>query len=719
MSTPNATASVVLLPSTEQQKIIDTVTSGKHVIVNAVAGSGKTTTLLFIARKNKNKRILQITYNKQLKLEVRAKAERENMTNVEIQTYHGLAVKYYNEKCFTDEQMIKILKDDMSPRYQPSFDIIVVDETQDMTQNYYELVYKFIQDIGFEGVLVILGDSYQGVYEFKNADTRYLLLAHKLWGRNFEALALNQSYRLTSNIASFVNKIMIGYDRIISHKKNDHKVFYYKVNTYEFGEELLELIKKLLGTYKPEDFFVLSPSLKSADNPGKKLENLLVKNNIPVFFTRTEEEGINENVMSGKVVFTTFHQAKGRERKIVIVFGFDESYFDYYATDKNRNQCPSELYVAATRASEILILVEDYKYGPLSFLKKQPSIIKKYAFVNYIDRKPVTFRKIKTEQKPANANVHKLTVKEMTMYLSEITMGEIVPLINMLFTTCCKPLVDIKIPQTVQTSKGLIEDVSDLNGIVVPAIYEAKKSGDKSTLQKAVEGNCNLANDSADLIFKKQREMKACESGSIQQYLRMGNLFIALNENIFSKLNQIDKYDWLTNEMVEACHANLEKNIGKNAVYEQVIVDGPKNYYTYKHDQYGNIDIAGRIDVVDEGLDTDICIGTLWELKCVSTLTIDHLLQLIIYAWLWQRTMHLSHGKKKYKILNIRTGEILELKYQDHLIDTIVELILINKYDPKFKDEDDDFIQKNQTINKRYPLCKNDVFAVFGISRDG
>ena len=49
-----------LKPSDEQKIIIDAVSNNKNVIVNAVAGSGKTTTLLFIAQQNKNKKILQI-----------------------------------------------------------------------------------------------------------------------------------------------------------------------------------------------------------------------------------------------------------------------------------------------------------------------------------------------------------------------------------------------------------------------------------------------------------------------------------------------------------------------------------------------------------------------------------------------------------------------------------------------------------------------------------
>lgn len=700
-----------ITPSLEQKKIIDVVSTNKHVIVNAVAGSGKTTTLLFIAKQNKNKKILQITYNKQLKLEVRNKIVEHDVKNVSVQTYHGLAVCHYDEKCYTDEQLIKIVEQDIDIRFRPKYDIIVIDETQDMILNYYKLVYKFMQDIAFKGTLLVLGDSFQGVYEFKNADTRFLLLAHKLWNRSFEPLTLKQSYRMTTNIASFVNKIMIGYDRIVSQKKSDHKVYYYKVNTYDFANELFTLLQKFLSNgYNPDDIFILSPSLKSADNPSKRLENLMVKHNIPAFFTRNEETGIDADIISNKVVFTTFHQAKGRERKIVVVFGFDESYFEFFAKEKNRSQCPSELYVATTRASEILIVVEDYKYGPLSFLKKTPSTIRKYAFINYIDNKPSIYKK-KKQEKVNNKSIHKTTAKEMTMYLSEITMGEIIPLMKLIFTLINNPESDIQIPLIIQTNAKLVEDVSDLNGIVIPAMYEAKITGKKSSVQQTVE-RCREGgvNENTVLISKKIREMNAYPDNSIPQYLLMGNLFIALNENIFSKLNQIDKYDWLTDDIINDCHKNLEKNIKKDAVYEEVITDNNKNYYTHKHDLYGEINIAGRIDVIDS--------DTLWELKCVSTLCIEHLLQLVVYAWLWEKTMmRVTQGNKKYKILNIRTGEIQEMKYQDHIVDEIIELIFINKYDPKFKDDDDCFIEKCNKVHNNYQLYSaNSWEAIIGIN---
>ena len=654
-----------IIKSDEQLKIIDSIVNNKNIIVNAVAGSGKTTTVLLLADKLKNKKILQITYNKQLKHEVRSKAENLNINNIEIQTYHGLAVKYYDKNSHTDDYMAKILQQNKKIKYKPLFDILIIDEVQDMTQNYYELVYKFIQDIGFKKNIVILGDSYQGVYEFKNADIRYLLFSDKLWDREFNKLTLNQSFRMTTQISSFVNKILIGCDRVISKKKSTNNVIYFKLNIFNDLKMIYDKIIELLSSgYNFDDFFILSPSLKSADSPCKKLENMLVKNNVPVYYTRNEEDGMDEQLITGKLVFTTFHQSKGRERKIVFVFGFDDSYFDLYAKDKNKKICPSEIYVAITRASEILIVIENENYGPLKFLKKTPSQIKKYSFMNYIlNQVNINIKNKNNKNKKDSTKIsHKTTVKDLTSYLSEVTINDITIMSDMLFKTIQKESKEntVDIPLTIISKNNLVEDISDINGIIIPAIYETNMNIAKSSLEKItddlirnIENNNSIVSGKIELLKKEQNQIK--------KYVLIGLIYISLTENILCKLNQIDNYDWLKQNMIDVCIKNLKNNIGQNVTYEQNICDNCKSYYTYKHELYGEINIFGRIDAVDEKY--------VWEFKCTSSITIEHLLQLTIYAWLWEKCMG---GNKKYRILNIRTGEIKELDYQEHIVEQII-----------------------------------------------
>ena len=49
--------------SEEQKEVIDSL-EHYHVKVNSCAGSGKTTTVLFIAERYKSKKILILTYNR-------------------------------------------------------------------------------------------------------------------------------------------------------------------------------------------------------------------------------------------------------------------------------------------------------------------------------------------------------------------------------------------------------------------------------------------------------------------------------------------------------------------------------------------------------------------------------------------------------------------------------------------------------------------------------
>ena len=95
--------------SIEQQHILDTIKTGTNVYVDAVAGTGKTTLILSIAKELKNKKILQMTYNKSLKFEVREKIEKDAVTNLNVHTYHSLAVCYYRDTAFVDNELRKIV----------------------------------------------------------------------------------------------------------------------------------------------------------------------------------------------------------------------------------------------------------------------------------------------------------------------------------------------------------------------------------------------------------------------------------------------------------------------------------------------------------------------------------------------------------------------------------------------------------------------------------
>ncbi len=78
---------------TQEQKAI--IASEGNIRINAVAGSGKTTTIIEYARtRPKKSKILYLAFNKSVKLEAAKKFDKLGLTNVRVETAHSLAYKY-------------------------------------------------------------------------------------------------------------------------------------------------------------------------------------------------------------------------------------------------------------------------------------------------------------------------------------------------------------------------------------------------------------------------------------------------------------------------------------------------------------------------------------------------------------------------------------------------------------------------------------------------
>jgi superfamily I DNA/RNA helicase len=169
-------------PSDEQLFVINQLKTQKNVIVDAIAGSGKSTTILSVAKAFISINILQMTYNSMLRLEIKEKTKVLQIENIEVHTFHSLAKKYYMLSAHTDTAIRYILFNNTKPRIDiPLFQLIVLDETQDMSFLYFQFMLKFSKDMGGSFQLLILGDYKQGLYEFKGADTRFLTMSEQIW----------------------------------------------------------------------------------------------------------------------------------------------------------------------------------------------------------------------------------------------------------------------------------------------------------------------------------------------------------------------------------------------------------------------------------------------------------------------------------------------------------------------------------------------------------
>ena len=397
-----------LVPSAEQQCIVNLI-QDNNITVDSVAGSGKSSTILFIADKYKDLSILALTYNAQLKNETRKRAEK--FMNLSVHSYHSFCVANYDKSAHTDDKINDIIRLEFEPTSDLFYDIIIADESQDITPLLYKLLSKiFIDNKKKDCKIMIMGDQMQSIYKFREADSRFITFSDQIFNKfnNFKwkNCQLSETFRCTIPMVNFINNCMIGYNRLNSNKQSKYKPDYVICNSYSYPSTI---IKEYLAIYKPQDIFVIAFSAKDK-TPLKHLANYVTNNlNIPIYCTSSDQESLDSRVIENKLVFSTIHQTKGRERKAVLFIGFDESYFEYYDKIADQRICPNELYVAVTRASERLTLVHDSKKNFLPFLDHK--ILSKYTNFQHKQTKENPNKRI------IQSNNVSFTVSDLVSYL--------------------------------------------------------------------------------------------------------------------------------------------------------------------------------------------------------------------------------------------------------------------------------------------------------------
>jgi superfamily I DNA/RNA helicase len=673
-------------PDAEQQAIIDVIKTGENVIVNAVAGSGKTTTTLNFALQNPDINILLITYNAFLRHETIVRLAKYNIENIEAHTYHSCATKYYT-LCINDGDMKKIINNNLQPLMHIHHNIIIIDETQDQCPDYYKFLRKLCNDSGNKFQIIIMGDENQVVYKVRQADCRFLKLANKIWSDfgEFTQMHLKTSYRLTKQIAKFINKFMLGENRIVA-TKNGPSVKYLHCNA--FKNPILWL-RDIFNErkYKPDDIFILAPSLKGNQSPVKKLENLIVEynenhpeNKYLVNYPPSDNSELKSKDIEGKIVFSTFNSSKGRERKLVILFSFDESYYKYNAKNEDPRRCPDVFYVAASRAIEELIVIHHNQNNRIPFLKHNPYIRSKYLEYHSYGIGNSNFNDL-------NRSYDNFIITSPTKlidYLPSDYLSYLDNIFNSLFITINKAEELIELPINVNRSHGN-ESVACINGIIIPTIVESEYNANKITAihRRLLEYQDHESADIMKEAIQKIKEKPQCDT--IADFSYLCTVYYSLRDNIHHKLSQLDnQYDWLDAKDVAKCiervKAVITDNIDLEFEYKISLED-------YTNDVFPKIKIYAFIDCIYKN-----CVR---EIKCVKKLETEHKLQLVIYAWLYKLCSNKYNKDTTFELFNICTNERLQIdNTKRDIIDEIIYKLLLTKYKIEEISDDTEFITK-------------------------
>ena len=153
-------------------------------------------------------------------------------------------------------------------------------------------------------------------------------------------------------------------------------------------------------------------------------------------------DNFDENVIKGKIVFSSFHTSKGRQRPYVFIVGFDNSYFKTIAKNLDPNVCPNTLYVATTRASTKMYLLEsdDYRSDrPFKFLKLKHHEMKTTPYIDFRGIPQSIFEDsgasgaVGASAPTDEEIVFRTTPSEMTRFISEAVLEEITVLLDQIF----------------------------------------------------------------------------------------------------------------------------------------------------------------------------------------------------------------------------------------------------------------------------------------------
>lgn len=407
-SSPSSSESGPQLDS-KQEAVFQCIQSGHNCTVRANPGTGKTTSILVTAKRIPDKRFLIITYNNSLQTSTADDIQSMGLDNVEVFTYHQFLHQKYDPTICDDCGLINYLVRDrlfrLRPAYLPlhlllqnvqplqslpvagasiHYDVVVVDEVQDMGRLYFFVVLLAMIDNAcplFQ--LALMGDTRQGVYEYRGADRRFLTLAAKLFQgckrllhrEQWHDIRFDLTHRLTQSVCDFVNNAMrhkpsentplLSSDDPATSVRN-HAVTVFIDEANECLRMTLGIIEQILHK-RPncplEQIVVCCNSLKDAF--VKRVMQLLTLNGFPIFVPSSMEGASDASMFKGRIRFYTRHSIKGLTCDYLLNLNLNNSFFTLQRymnplvsdAELLPGITPAPHFVSLTRARILLVIV--------------------------------------------------------------------------------------------------------------------------------------------------------------------------------------------------------------------------------------------------------------------------------------------------------------------------------------------------------------------------
>lgn len=693
-----------------------------NVVIIACAGSGKTTTIHQIAVAGTGKKtLLGLMFNRRIMEETISRAKNLGIENMIVYTYHSFACEFYSSECFTDQGLKRVLKYDMQPQKElPQFDILVLDEQQDMNPILYEFIRKVVRDAKKDSgpQILFLGDPNQEIYPFNNADKRFLSMAKELFqdlcvGVRADWTVIRQriSYRMSKQIVKFINQQVLKPpegEEILTVETHENPRPRYLICDSLSDYPLNEIFRLIDLGLLPSQIIVLAHSLRSKKRHHvhahvQYLANklALLRPEIPVHISTGDDVEISPRVTQGKLIFATYHQAKGIEREAAIVFDFDMSYYDWenlpnpqsadspqsvdspQSADSSQSvdgprSADNPQYVAVTRARTHLVVIHDYRYKYLPFIDQK----KLHESCEVVQLRDIAVPQGKRKlNKPSTRYTH---VTSLTRNQSERVVSDCFAMLELGQVEGPKfrrawPVAEIEVREDVW------EFVADITGTAIPAIYEFLEEKTCSSFSSIFRKRRNkqdwvlefLPPEHIQRLRSLEQETKTGRL-DIADILYLANVTNAIKSGYIVKVLSIpfEKYAWFKPAHAKTVSFNLRKHMRKPTSYEK------ETSHLFK-------DVLVKGDRVSLCGQTDFsAYGFVIEAKGTRILKPEHVLQLALYSAISMAKLSDAQNKaikfsKRYLLINVPTSQVVTIEVKPRLRDELKKVLQMLLAKPK------------------------------------
>ena len=325
--------------SDEQMDVVEDMRENKRVLVQGPAGTGKSLIAIAKAKQSlaEHKRVLYLCFNRNMAQYARLNLPEDNM--LQVKTFHALLGEYISEESYyySKEALCEKYKE-----IKPSpvkYDVMVIDEGQDLMLDYiWDILDGFLKS-GFEGgEWIVLTDPNQSIFVDSDQYTAGLDYLKELYMPTI--VSLKKNWRNTAPIGRRTSRLTAVPPA--RHMKIDGPKVVCRRHISSESDMVRQLRgdihSLLMGGTSVENIVILSPHVlaKSVLSSVKEMCNLKL----------VEPRDLNDR-KKNQINYYTVQSYKGLESSVVFYIDID-GFTSYINRQMN--------YVAMSRAKALLYL---------------------------------------------------------------------------------------------------------------------------------------------------------------------------------------------------------------------------------------------------------------------------------------------------------------------------------------------------------------------------